>query len=665
MLRPAITLTVYWLLALVGIAAGAAKAQTTNPSTQEAGVTGVVFEPLDYQELSRMEFRADYARRLYWKGDYTNASQLFGELGRSGHPSTPLYLNERASCRFALGQYQEAIEDLRAASMYLQNLTNSGLEKKAIALYGREVGKVYYGDPYERAMEYLWLALAYMDQGDYDNALAACKSGILADSDALENRYESDFTLLYLLEAKCYLLRGEAHAAEPVLVAAKEAYCLSHPAQRDLVANRANCIAGLRLSKKERREQNLPETEAALKVRIGELDEAIRSKASEIDAEKQLGLLRTGDFNTLVVVPRGRSPTKIRQGAEGHIVVFSPQPETDQPVTLCVDGQAVICAPIDNTADVTFQATTRGGRQMDSILKGKVAFKSATVTTGRVITEVGNAVGSYGLPLALLGGAVQGMGGAISPEADTRCWKTLPAKLRVYALKLPDGPHELICYSYIYFEKVPMLHRFELSPSRRFAVAIAPSMSGHYSEQVLRPAVMKMPGSGAADRGTATGCDVLIPPPMGLGLIERFPSPDQKSIPRAFAPDPKKMAGLLEQALVARRYHPIVLSHDEIVKADPITSRSNARALQVEFMSVDMQVNGKEESYGADFLFKVINSSTGEIIFQRHIAGKHVKHSKDKGACTEAFYACFQQALEVFFENSEAAFGAQNPSPQS
>jgi tetratricopeptide (TPR) repeat protein len=635
---------------------------STDPGARKSQEGAAPLEALDYQELSRMEFRADAARHLYWKGDYTNAARLFSELCATKHPSTPLYLNERACCRLALGQYREAIEDLGSAAMFLENMTNSALEKKALALYGREASKVHFGDPYERAMDYLLLALAFMDRGDYDNALAACKSGILADSDAMENRYQSDFTLLYLLEAKCHMMRGEPLAAEPVLRAAAEAFCSSHPSVRDLTAARADCVAGRKLSKKERREQGLPETDEAIEARIVELDEKISARARDIDVKKELGLLHTCDFNTLIIVPQGRAPGKTRKGSEAQIVVFEPSPPDRQPATVAVDGQPIVGEPIDNTADLVFQATTRGGRQMDAILKGKASFKNTTVTAGRVVTEAGNAAGGVvGLGMALLGAAVQGMGGAVSPEADTRCWETLPAELHVYALKLADGPHEVTCSRYVYFEKVSLLaRRFELSPSKKLAVAIAPpSMSSRYSAQALRPTTAKAPSNRSAELSVAAQAKVVVPPPLGLALIERFPSPDQKTMPRAFAPDPKRMGALIVQAMAAKQHHAILLDHDDIVQAPHNAVVANALAFQVEFMRVDMKINGKEEAYTAEFSFGLVKTTTGEAILQQRLSGKHVRKAKDKGGCTDAFYACFQQAITAFLDNTDVIAALQ------
>ena len=151
-----------------------------------------------------------------------------------------------------------------------------------------------------------------MDEGDYDNALAACKSDLSADSDAVEDRYDSDYTLLHLLEAKCHLLRGNPDAAAPAFERARQSYRITHPQVREIFAQRQDWLATLRLSRKQRRELKILDDDNAINAKIQQLDAQLEEASRQIDADRELGSLLTGRYNALLVFPQGKSPTKRR-----------------------------------------------------------------------------------------------------------------------------------------------------------------------------------------------------------------------------------------------------------------------------------------------------------------------------------------------------------------
>src|SRR6266511_5047442 len=83
--------------------------------------------------------------------------------------------------------------------------------------------------------------------------------------------------------------------------------------------------------------------------------------------------------NVLFFVEFGNGPAKYATGQYAEELRFRPGYSAVRAVRLEVDGQTVRAEPND---DLTFQATTRGGRVMDHILANKAVFKSATDTAG-------------------------------------------------------------------------------------------------------------------------------------------------------------------------------------------------------------------------------------------------------------------------------------------
>lgn len=148
--------------------------------------------------------------------------------------------------------------------------------------------------------------------------------------------------------------------------------------------------------------------------------------------------------NTLVFMEFGQGPIKYSTGEYNEQLRFRPGHSTVHGAWVKVANKAVRIAPYD---DVTFQATTRGGRVMDHILANKAVFKSATDDFGTAAIIGGAVVGSHrgsqevGLGLIAAGLLSKVIASATTPAADTRTWDNLPQYISFLALELPPGPH--------------------------------------------------------------------------------------------------------------------------------------------------------------------------------------------------------------------------------
>ena len=611
----------------------------------------------DYTELSQMEEAANTARNLYWSGKYQEAVSQMEPLCRESHASTTLYKAERASCYLALGDKSAALRDLWDAAERVEYVRNTKLEQQALSKFGKEAEKVYRGDPYELATGHLLLALLFLDRGDVDNALAACKNGLLYDSDASENRYDSDYALLHLLQAKCHELRGESDAARQSLDAARENYTLTHPTVRSLVSERQDRLALLAMNRKERKKEGCTDDDATLKARIAQLEEQITAAKGKVNVDLEMALAGTGKFNALLLVPEGRVAYKRRAGTEGNVVVFEASQTSSGNLLLELDGQPLVVPPERGLADLQHQATTRGGRQMDAVLRGKASFKRTTSSIGASITEAGNQAGGLGgLAVALIGATVQGVAGSVSPEADTRCWKTLPAQYSIYALELPPGEHTLVSRQFLYFEeRARVEQKLVIGDDKRLAVAFAPpTVMGAYSDQCLKT-------SGSAwnveaqqsNQTNTTAVQILLPPPLGLRFTEAFPSPDPIKYPRFFAPDPKKIVHFSQSALAGAGITALPVGHNQILNGREELARNAKLALQVELTGLKLAQEGKGETYTTTFKFTLIDAPTGKPLWTSEQSGTHMNGELKKSASTAAFYDGFQQALGAFTRDAE------------
>lgn len=152
--------------------------------------------------------------------------------------------------------------------------------------------------------------------------------------------------------------------------------------------------------------------------------------------------------NVLFFVEFGNGPTKYATGEYGEQLRFRPGSSAVRAVRIQAAGQTLRADPID---DLTFQATTRGGRVMDHILANKAVFKSATDAAGNAAIISGailagqqgrhSAADEVGVGLLAAGVISKIFSAATTPAADTRGWENLPQDLGFGALRLDPGTY--------------------------------------------------------------------------------------------------------------------------------------------------------------------------------------------------------------------------------
>lgn len=153
------------------------------------------------------------------------------------------------------------------------------------------------------------------------------------------------------------------------------------------------------------------------------------------------------EANVLVFVEFGRGPVKYAGGEYEEELYFQPGSALVRSAVLHVADRTLRIGGID---DVTFQATTRGGRVMDHILANKAVFKETTDLVGDAAL-IGAGISAYqprdhrsdGLTagLAAVGLLSKIASAATTPAADIRCWDNLPQSIGFASLKLPAGEY--------------------------------------------------------------------------------------------------------------------------------------------------------------------------------------------------------------------------------
>ena len=150
--------------------------------------------------------------------------------------------------------------------------------------------------------------------------------------------------------------------------------------------------------------------------------------------------------NVLIFTDYGAGPTKYASGAYGEQLKFKEGRSSAREIKIASGHDEIHLGPYD---DLTYQASTRGGRLMDHILANQAVFKSATDAAGDAALMSGIALAhgrntqEVGLGLVAAGLVSKIFSAAATPDADTRDWDNLPQYLTFGTMSLPPGQHTL------------------------------------------------------------------------------------------------------------------------------------------------------------------------------------------------------------------------------
>lgn len=317
---------------------------------------------------------------------------LYATTLRQGQRNAVLNHMRAGLAAIELGAYETAARSFDLALQGIEAVYADNEEAaRARTNFVKENVKDYKGEPYERAMAYYYRGLLYLREGDYENARASFKGGLLQDTMAEAEEYSQDFALLAYLEGWASHCNGDVSlAAESFAEAQDYRQTLTPPAPA---------------------------------------------------------------HNLLMIAESGKAPVKVAAGAHREALQF----ERGGGFVAWQAGFRV--ADVEHRGvlaeDIFWQATTRGGREVDKILAGKAQFKDGSdmVATGLVAAGAlttmaahdpyggtsGAALGA-GLGLIFAGLVAKAVSEATTPEADVRYWDNLPDRVHLATARLDDPP---------------------------------------------------------------------------------------------------------------------------------------------------------------------------------------------------------------------------------
>jgi len=303
---------------------------------------------------------------------------------------------EAGDLRAAAASFDDALNHIEA--IYADNPKAA----KARSNFVPERSKDFKGESYERAMAFYYRGLIYLALGDYGNARAVFQGGQLQDAFAEQERYQSDFAVLDVLS-------GWASQCEGNSVLAREFYGRATAARPDIFIPAA------------------------------------------------------GD-RILAIADMGLSPTKANDGDYGEYLTYLPPDSVPEASAAFMAGGVAYDAHAGE--DLYWQATTRGGRQVDKVLAGKAQFKDVAAGVGVVSLALADAALdvaawnswddwhdggddtdkalAWAAGLAFIGIGALAVSHNTHPEADTRYWDNLPARIDYTTLPPGAFPTEIV-----------------------------------------------------------------------------------------------------------------------------------------------------------------------------------------------------------------------------
>ena len=311
------------------------------------------------------------------------AVPFMNALYRDGEWGAVLNLSELGLAAMEQGRYPLARRAFDEAITRVESIyAGDENASKARSIFNAEKVKDFKGEPYERSMLYFYRGLLYAQEGDMQNARAAFLAADRHDtlSAAEDAAYAGDFGMMKYL-------------------AGWASYCDGDPL---------------------RGEQLVSEAKAA---------------------DASIGALPAPPRHGLVLIDTGPAPEKWGDGQYHQVLKFRPGIGAEDGLALRSGERSL--EGFVTLGDVTYQATTRGGREVDGILAGKAQFKDTAGTVGDVALVAGaqlaslggmtgsRDMGAAGLVGLLIGVVAKGAEANANPAADVRAWTSLPAKVEL------------------------------------------------------------------------------------------------------------------------------------------------------------------------------------------------------------------------------------------
>ncbi len=391
---------------------------------------------------------ASQLRERVDSGDLPGALELLEKRG--GDDPDVLNLLERGLLLFYEGRFQESNTALQRAEDKIDELYSKNVGKEALAFLTNDGTLPYSGYPHEQVMLHIYGALNYMALGETEDALVEVRRvsnrlAVMEDLRKDKQGYSTDGFAEWL-SGILYADDGDANGA---LVSARRAMgaydeantMLQQPLPEALIADR---IGWARRFGSSAEAQSLAETYPEIAARVkplppneGELILVYESGYVSRLVEQKL---------SFPIFKHDDNPDPEAVYRRGHRGVYRDTGKVELAYWL------EVATPVMQPTHPQLRSArmTVGGQSTNSFLAQDVsAIAKLTFDEGsasRTLRTIGRAIAKAVVTEKIkkkdsVLGFLANVTGALTERADTRSWSTLPDRIHMARIRLPEGVH--------------------------------------------------------------------------------------------------------------------------------------------------------------------------------------------------------------------------------
>jgi hypothetical protein len=341
-------------------------------------------------------------------------------LTKYGESNRVLYWLDLAALRHDVRQYDASDALLDQAELRMEELYTKSLSQAAGTVLVNDLTQDYAGEPHERALLHVLRALNYAYRARLDDAVVEARK-VTSFLEQYGDRtgagsYQSD-AFAHLVAALLFEEAGRLDDARISRAAAEAAY-----GQYEVAYKLPPPRLGLAPRSADEGEVIVVHSNGLVPIR-GSKKTSVPVGAAPTVAEQAAG--KSGGGGSVAVA----IPTIVQRSGFIKASTFSAAGRSAQSVVVEPIGAIMTRVLEEQMGMIKARAAARAGTKVGANA-GAAAVSSATA--GRGAAQLAGTAANAAVSFM---NAVE--------EADTRCWSTLPAEIRMARLPLPEGKHDV------------------------------------------------------------------------------------------------------------------------------------------------------------------------------------------------------------------------------
>ena len=314
----------------------------------------------------------------------------------------------------AQGVFEEVYEVLRTQGV--------NADKTVASVVINEDVKLWKGEPFEQALALAYYGLQQGSLGQWDNVRAAAGNSLFQLRDFGNNKQGERIDTLEI--AQRAIEYEQKQAGKP---SDGKDYFNTGYAVRESNFTLGYILHGLASQA------------------LGRGDEArdFFNVAAQVDQNVRplVDALKTGQYNTVLVVSHGLGPAKIAYGPDNALAKFQPRYPSDRDPLIVRAGGSNAAFPV--VCDVNAMATDHMWNNLEDVRHAKSVVGTGLLAAGAITTAVGidrknNTAALVGIGLMAAGALAKA-----GAHADTRYCNVLPQRLYVVPINIPE-PNSIV-----------------------------------------------------------------------------------------------------------------------------------------------------------------------------------------------------------------------------